>query len=413
MDETIKYFKKSKVYYKIFVEFRKKYKRLGHFGGNISLKDISPQEREAISGFLGREVEEKISCKEFIKALEKSRFAGYSLEEIVKEYFCEELITKKEEKQAYLQSKDKYFDNISKATNNLKIKEWISEILKNDAAVIRNYNRDKDELKYIIISVIKAIEYLIDIKTKSKSKESIAVFSSNVTGNPHFFDEDTLANSLLSNFLIWYFSFKNNPNISNSENKSKLLYLGGIIKDGICNDVLVYGIKGIKLDGEFHEGLDGFLQVKEPVKLSLITILNLKKLVSFNNVVYIVENPAVFEVLISKYPEKTFICGNGQINKAVFNLLDLFDENIRFDYSGDFDPEGLQIAQKLKDRYSDRLSLSKYKKEFYKKYLSSKYIEEYRIKKLDKITDIELLEIVDEMKDLQRAAYQESMLCEY
>ena len=36
-------------------------------------------------------------------------------------------------------------------------------------------------------------------------------------------------------------------------------------------------------------------------------------------------------------------------------LLDLFDKNITFSYAGDFDPEGLLIAEKLKKRYGERL----------------------------------------------------------
>ena len=78
--------------------------------------------------------------------------------------------------------------------------------------------------------------------------------------------------------------------------------------------------------------------------------------------VYVVENPAVFSVLIRKYPERTVICGNGQLRLAVLVLMDKFSCDTVFWYAGDFDPEGLLIAQKLKLRYGERLNLWMYKK---------------------------------------------------
>lgn len=79
-------------------------------------------------------------------------------------------------------------------------------------------------------------------------------------------------------------------------------------------------------------------------------------------------------------------------------------------YAGDFDPEGLLIAQRLKERYEDSLYLWKYEAEWYKKYLSGVRLSGSRIKKLDHVYRPELLEIKKWMQKEQKAAYQEAMI---
>ena len=58
-------------------------------------------------------------------------------------------------------------------------------------------------------------------------------------------------------------------------------------------------------------------------------------------------------------------------------LLDLLKENHTFHYAGDFDPEGLLIAQNLKERYGSKLTLWNYQVEWYEKYLSDTVLETF------------------------------------
>ncbi len=129
--------------------------------------------------------------------------------------------------------------------------------------------------------------------------------------------------------------------------------------------------------------------------------------------VYIVENPAVFSTLIRQWGNETILCGNGQIRLATLTLLDLFDDETIFYYAGDFDPEGLQIAQRLKERYQNRLQLWNYRKEYYEKYKSEVEITERSLRKLDKIYLEELQEMKTALLKEKKAAYQETMLREY
>ena len=199
-----------------------------------------------------------------------------------------------------------------------------------------------------------------------------------------------------------------------AEERAKLFYAAGLLRDELSNNILVYGINGMRKDGKLHEGLGGFVKQREPFLMPLMTIKGLEKVFpQKENRVYIVENPSVFAKLIEAWPDAALLCGNGQIRLAALVLMDLFDKEICFYYAGDYDPEGLQIAQKLKERYGDRLRLWKYHGEFYRKYQSEMEISEKSLKQLDHIVLPELQEISQLMRQQKKAVYQENMLEEY
>ena len=422
INEAVEYFKKKPVYEKLFNEFKKKYESHGKIGGIAVLTGLSTGDKEDISSFLMKdftsEEEVRVSAKLFEKALLKSRFSSLTTLDIITRYFGIKLRTNKEKSEEDVGKRAEYLAELTGYTDKAYIKEWLTGVFCTgaDGAVViaRSYNADKNELKIILQKLIKAIPMLPYFQG-GKKKELLAVFAAQAAGNPHFFDDNTLAGNLLTAFLRDYFRFGYEDDLSEAENRSKVLFKAGLIKDTLSNDVIVYGIRGRCVDGSLHQGMEGFLHQKEPVKLSLLTLANLEETFtnSIDRRVYIVENPAVFSILTSRFPEKAFICSYGQIRRAVFMLLDLFDKNTVFSYAGDFDPEGLLIAERLKKRYGERLAFWKYEPEMYIKYMSEEKLTKQRIKKLDGVRDAALLKIAELMREEGRAAYQESMLEEY
>lgn len=422
INEAVEYFKKKPVYEKLFNEFKKKYESHGKIGGIAVLTGLSTGDKEDISSFLMKdftsEEEVRVSAKLFEKALLKSRFSSLTTLDILTRYFGIKLRTNKEKSEEDVGKRVEYLAELTGYTDKAYIKEWLTGVFCTgaDGAVViaRSYNADKSELKIILQKLIKAIPMLPYFQG-GKKKELLAVFAAQAAGNPHFFDDNTLAGNLLTAFLRDYFRFGYEDDLSEAENRSKVLFKAGLIKDTLSNDVIAYGIRGRCVDGSLHQGMEGFLHQKEPVKLSLLTLANLEEIFtnSVDRRVYIVENPAVFSILISRFPEKSFICSYGQIRRAVFMLLDLFDKNTVFSYAGDFDPEGLLIAERLKKRYGDRLIFWKYEPEMYIKYMSEEKLTKQRIKKLDGVRDAALLKIAELMREEGSAAYQESMLEEY
>lgn len=422
INEAVEYFKKKPVYEKLFNEFKKKYESHGKIGGIAVLTGLSTGDKEDLSGFLMKdftsEEEVRVSAKLFEKALLKSRFSSLTTLDILTRYFGIKLRTNKEKSEEDVGKRAEYLAELTGYTDKAYIKEWLTGVFCTgaDGAVViaRSYNADKNELKIILQKLIKAIPMLPYFQG-GKKKELLAVFAAQAAGNPHFFDDNTLAGNLLTAFLRDYFRFGYEDDLSEAENRSKVLFKAGLIKDTLSNDVIAYGIRGRCVDGSLHQGMEGFLHQKEPVKLSLLTLANLEETFtnSIDRRVYIVENPAVFSILTSRFPEKAFICSYGQIRRAVFMLLDLFDKNTVFSYAGDFDPEGLLIAERLKKRYGDRLIFWKYEPDIYLKYMSEEKLTNQRIKKLDGVRDAALLKIAELMREEGRAAYQESMLEEY
>ena len=422
INKAVEYFKKKPVYEKLFNEFKKKYESHGKIGGIAVLIGLSTGDKEDISSFLMKdftsEEEVRVSAKLFEKALLKSRFSSLTTLDIITRYFGIKLRTNKEKSEEDVGKRAEYLAELTGYTDKAYIKEWLTGVFCTgaDGAVViaRSYNADKEELKVTLQKLIKAIPMLPYFQG-GKKKELLAVFAAQAAGNPHFFDDNTLAGNLLTAFLRDYFRFGYEDDLSEAENRSKVLFKAGLIKDTLSNDVIAYGIRGRCVDGSLHQGMEGFLHQKEPVKLSLLTLANLEETFtnSVDRRVYIVENPAVFSILTSRFPEKSFICSYGQIRRAVFMLLDLFDKNTVFSYAGDFDPEGLLIAERLKKRYGERLAFWKYEPEMYLKYMSEEKLTKQRIKKLDGVRDATLLKIAELMREEGRAAYQESMLEEY
>ena len=77
-------------------------------------------------------------------------------------------------------------------------------------------------------------------------------------------------------------------------------------------------------------------------------------------------------------------------------------------YNGDFDPEGLIIAYKLKDKYQDRLKLFCYDKIDYENCKSNNVISNSRLNKMAKIDDKNLNIIKNLLLENKLAAFQEN-----
>lgn len=390
---------------------KEKYEKWGKFAGSLKFVNLSNEEKEQLSGFLGRDLKREnnitITMKQMEKALEKSRFRDVTWKQILETYYGKELVIKKELLAEKQYEKEKFFQDIVEKYSNKKGKKWFLYLMevKKDGyrTIIQQYEKNKEELSYLLKNIFLAIK---EMPVFYDDEERLPVFSTKITGNPHFFDDGTIGNQLLLSFLNYYFG-KEMGKKSKAEEKNYLMYLGGILIDDLSNHVLVYGINGITKYGEIHQGLEGYYREKEPHYLTLQTLQKLKFLQGNPNV-YIIENPSVFSLLIEKYPDISIICTNGNIRISTWYLLDHLRAKTFF-YNGDFDPEGLYIAQKLKERYKDKLYLWRYTKENYESAMSSIQVSESRIRILNNIVLEELEEVKEKLLIKKMAAYQEAM----
>ncbi len=424
MQECLEYFRKRPVFDRVFRAFRGKYKSLGHFGGSITLSLPRMEERMQLEGFLQKNYRQNktvtLSAGALEKALQSSRYRGLTWEEILEAYFGETLEANWIQSQREEEERQQFFQKIrddfqgGQEEAHFPVLDWMTHMLEDKKEgwllLSQQYRENSGRLAQILPQVLQTAARLpLTIRL------SLPVFAADCTGDPHFYDTGSLGERLLTAYLEFHFHPPIPGGGKNAEWRTSLYYQAGILKDDLSNDVLVYGLHAVKQDGEIHQGIEGFLQERQALRLTLNTVGSLAYAcpagISRNSgTVLVVENPAVFAAFVQAYPDSTLVCGNGQLRLATLALLDLLVQNSLIYYAGDYDPEGLLILQRLEERYGERLIPWQYDKDLYEGHLSEVEISPASLKKLDKIHMPKLRDLVEGMRVRKKAAYQEAML---
>ncbi|TCS84479.1 TIGR02679 family protein [Tepidibacillus fermentans] len=436
INEAIEYFKHEKVFQKLFHLFIKKYKSLGRIGGKVTLDDLTVREKEVLSSFFRKdftnETTVSISFSQFKKALDATKFTGIDLKDLLDGYAGQILISQAEEKEQYERQKAKFFEEFARRYTNLYAQGWIKHIQEKGSGVRGvhlAYDKDPDRLKQQLSNVLQAISKLPLLShgdfIREKEYVRLPVFAYQITKNPHGFDLDSDQGRLLISALQWVRTVVDQGyEIVNSltiEDVNDLLQYFGIIRDDILNFVTCTGIIGYDKDGKPSPfWLEAY---KEQIVLN-VPLRELVKLYSFlpgsvvqssrTNVVFVVENSGVFSAIIDQLQLKEsapIICTHGQFKLATLILLDhLVQNRTKIYYSGDYDPEGLQMAQRLKVRYPEHVQLWRFEIEEYLEAISNIELSDARLKKLNTITLDELLPLKKQIAMKRKAGYQEKLI---
>ena len=133
LTECISYFNERKVYKKLFLKVREKYISLGHFGGSVQLYGLDQEERKQLGGFFQKDYlrtkSVTVSAAAMEKALANSRFAGLKWEDILRCYFGEELVGKKEQKMQESLQREQFFAQVIEAEPQNPGSAWLKNIL--------------------------------------------------------------------------------------------------------------------------------------------------------------------------------------------------------------------------------------------------------------------------------------------
>lgn len=424
LKECINYFKGKSAYRRLLEGVREKYRSLGALGGTVTLHNLSPAEKEALSGLLKKDYYSRksaaIKVENIVKALEGTRFEGVDFEEVLKGCFGGNLISKKEEKSLYLEEKESLLRKVSEGFEGTRGEAWMGSLLNEKGNAYRMlslwYERDRESMAEGLGVVLKALN-ILTFDTKNPMR--LALFASQVTKNPHAFDAGSdcgrlllhgicnILGTLKLNFAI--------PYPQSAEERAELLYRAGIITDEVSNYTMLSGLIGYS-KGAVHPGWKGFYEKGEPLQASLWNIAKVDRIESPAGRVFIFENPTVFSEVLSLTQDiiPPLVCTFGQVKLASLILLDrLVESGSIIYYSGDFDPEGLLIADRLKDRYRDKLFLWRYSHDDYLKAKSRETLGESRLKKLQNIKDDGLKKIAKALLKEGCAGYQELLVDSY
>lgn len=414
------YFKENQAYQRCFSEFEKKWKAYGRVTGIITLKHTSEEERRAISGILGRAFYEdtiRFSFAEFEKGLQYTKFAPVDFEEILEAYFGRKMITTQKKRMEAESEKTEFFENVEdylteRADPDSAGISWLREMVSQKKygyqTIIREYGRDREQTEKLLKTVGKAL-LLLENTQETEEEYPLAVFSAKVSGNPHYFDQGTTAGQLLVHGMC-YAARTDYP--VNAHQWRELLLSNGIVPDNISSIVHIYGLR-LQIEGDWHPAYDAFCRRQEPCAVTMENLRELTAVQPTEDKVYIVENEMVFSYLLKHLKQKnvTLLCTSGQLRSAAVKLMPfLLDSGAEIYYSGDTDPDGIRIADRLWRKYGDRIHVWRMSEEDYAKSLSKEEIGSISMKKLETVENPVLRRTANEVRKKKRAGYQENIL---
>ena len=417
MKESLDLINSNKIYKKIFLEVYSKYKKYGKITGSFTLKAATTEERQILFNFDSKALTEgkaKIKCST-VRDLFNRKLKEYSFEELLVKVVGKELKTNKEVKDEEKEQEEKFYDDILKASDDGVGKQWFIEILDKKKygynIIVRKYKSEIRNLKELKRKIILIINSLNKLPYLNNEYENIAVFSAVNTKDSHFFDSDKFTGRLFIKAISFILN-KDDP--KDIKEINELYYEVGILKDEISNHTTIYGLNAFNMDSSEVKAVNSFNLWKEPLQISISNLLKIDYLEAINNTVFIFENPAVFHKILKVNGDNiSLICTSGQLNLSSYILLNKIRNLKNIYYAGDFDPEGLMIAYKIKKRYKDKVKFLNYTRESYINTMSNNIIEEKSMSQLNKINCSELDEVINELRINKRAAYQELLIDEY
>lgn len=418
--ECAAYFRSRKAYERCMKELLKKWKSYGKTVGRITLKQTTEEERRAIGGIVGRAFYEEtihFSFSEFEKGLQKTRFAPVNMEKMLEAYAGKSLKTNRE-----LQEEDQFRREKFLKTNQFYFREkagadslafqWIEELLSSKkygySLLMREYGKDALQAEEIFRHTGRALIKLEEMET-SGEELPLAVFAAELSDNPHYFDRGTAAGLLLVHAIC----FREKRGLpENTHEWRELLEDVGIVPDNISSQVHVCGLR-LKKGESWHPAYEAFYENGEPCVVTMENLKDITEAKAIDNQVYVVENEMVFSYLTSSEKKKacTILCTSGQLRSAAVKLLDfLVKSGASVYYSGDTDPDGLGIADRLWQKFQASVHIWRMGPEDYEKSLSGEAVGRFGLAKLEQLKHPVLRETAEYIRREKKAGYQENLL---
>lgn len=264
-------------------------------------------------------------------------------------------------------------------------------------------------LKNLSEAECSALAYLSRGDGNGNKNVRLAVLGAEITKNPHYFDRQNAAGRLLLSALSFIYRVEE-PKVQ--EDVLALYYMAGIMPDDISSYTTCYGIHFYEGDSE-HEAYRYFIEKGEKYVLTLSNLSRLTRADSSRKKVFIIENQMVFSQVCDEIggEEYSVVCTSGQLRTASLFLIDLLlKSGCKLYYCGDIDPEGIEIADRVLARGSGQIFPWRMMTEDYYRSISDEILTERRLKRLDKITNVQLRELAEILKVEKKAGYQEHLI---
>lgn len=411
-------FKKDKRNDVIFEKFKKKILTTDKIEGSILIKNPSKEIRRLIEGFFyfknfkGETL--SFSIEDFRKRLEELGYIDIDLKELTNQYFGEVLLSKEEQKKLLNEEIELFF---SKLVSKLKESNLQEEYITKYIEIVKNNYFDKGKLKEQEEELQKLYYCGMAIydRTTADTPIKIAFLGEKITKDPHYFDKG-IKGSLLVKLLKLFNNIEVDEDLTETEKTQEIFYQSKIEVNTISNYLTAYGIKLFTKAGEI-KAYSEFIKDNLLYNIPLEHLKDVVKVQAKSKNIFIVENEMVFVRLYEYFRGKkdvALICTSGQLRLASLVLIDLLlKEDYQIYYSGDIDPEGIGILNRVIQKSGNKVIPWRVNLETYLKYEKNENpISETSLKKLTSIKDTRFKDLILAMEDIKKACYQESFIKE-
>lgn len=447
LKESLAYFHSMPIFCRLLKGFCEKYRSYGDFRGSVQLSFRNETEREALEGFFGRSFRNQksvsVSAQAFRKALLETRFAAVSPEALLEAFNGAPLLGKRKAEQqrremvqccwqraidawenenhcptamALLQSLRAMSSAEAAGPSSTELSALVHQMLSGQQEASESALLEALEQQLGFLT--RALDLIAELRQQS-NYQYLPVFAAALTGDPHALDPGS-ENAHLFSLLLEWLRAKGETSAEPMEaavlKRQSLYFSAGILLDDVSNYAMICGVEADVAEGKRHEGMTGFAAAGEPVNVPLSVLAKWQHIRCRENTLWIVENPVVYAVLAEQWRgRRSLMCMNGQPRLSAWLILRLLQKDgIRVYYAGDFDPEGLCIAERVQQSLTpEQFSFWHMTEEDYARAVSRKPIEERRLKMLDRLQDPLLQKTSAAIRRQGLAGYQENILSLY
>ena len=457
------YFSSTKGFARLLKAMIQKYQSLGRWGGSITLTSLKDEERDALSTLFradfSRQKSITVSLERFAKALELTKFSGISALSLLEEIQGQSLLSNADRLAHKERAKATFFKDLASQYTQPYCQIWLQAILEKNAgtrSIHTMYDTEYDQLSVQMHHVLSGLTAIN--KRQPNEIERLPMFARRITKDPHGFDPNSDTGRILLQALKILNSQVRERDpltlaLSGAEALTELYYFFGLLRDDLWNFVTCTGITAKASDNQplgylteaYRQQVTLNLPLREVVRIDkvysgfpepesenpqsldsrrhIIPIDQDRWFDSCARVVFVVENSGVFSALLDLFRDfceeqklkeisnPPLVCTHGQFKLASLLLLDkLVASGTLIYYSGDFDPEGLSMAERLLQRYPGQAKPWHYTLEDYLLARSDQVLSSQRLKQLDRVSSPELAPLKEELLKTGLAGYQEGIL---
>ena len=442
IEALVMYLKSCDCFIQLMTGFKAKYESYGRFAGKVKVDIQSSHDLTMLEGLMHRSYHGQnqvtISADTFLKALSKGRYANIDPKTLLDAYFGYTI-------QSNVQQK--YNERIHRINQLNQVKNTIPSIVEpfqqriahplDIQRVIQWFDQciqwfsHDDALSFDGQSILNCLLHL-DKENRCSFKETLpivaillailpldgvylSVVAAWLCHDPHAFDRGNALENLLMTTIRYCSTHLSTDttliDLFPAYQREHVMLDGGILINDLSNTVTIAGLQAKDSNGCNHIGLQDFYDHRQSIQLSLSMIRQLNACYVPNHRLFIVENPSIYSLMFFRWDGSYgLMCANGQPRLSTLTILEKMKDNrTQIYYGGDFDPEGLLIAQKLCTFYGDGFHFWHMAPDDYEAALPNKPLRERRIKMLKNITESRLIDTAKRIREHKKAGYQEAI----